>query len=35
LFGRRLFPMAAPAGGAILIAGWLAFSAAAIAELIR
>lgn len=27
--GHRLFPMAAPAGGMILIASWLAFAAAA------
>jgi uncharacterized membrane protein YgdD (TMEM256/DUF423 family) len=29
--GHRLFPMAAPAGGTILIASWLAFAAAAAA----
>ena len=28
--GHRLFPMAAPSGGIILIAGWLALAAAAI-----
>ena len=29
-FGHRLFPVAAPAGGGILIAAWLAFAAAAL-----
>ena len=29
--GHRLFPMAAPSGGAILIAGWLLLAAAAAA----
>jgi uncharacterized membrane protein YgdD (TMEM256/DUF423 family) len=29
--GHRLFPFAAPAGGTILIAAWLAFAAAALA----
>ena len=29
-FGHRLFPIAAPAGGSILIAAWLAFAAAAL-----
>ncbi len=33
--GHRLFPMAAPSGGTILIAGWLLFAAAAIAALLR
>lgn len=33
--GHRLFPMAAPTGGVILIAGWLALAAAAIATLMR
>jgi len=33
--GHRLFPMAAPAGGIILITAWLALSAAAIATLMR
>ena len=33
--GHRLFPMAAPAGGMILIAGWLILSVAAIVALIR
>ena len=28
--GHRLFPMAAPAGGTLLIAAWLAFAAAAL-----
>jgi uncharacterized membrane protein YgdD (TMEM256/DUF423 family) len=28
--GHRLFPMAAPAGGIILIAAWLALAAAAV-----
>jgi uncharacterized membrane protein YgdD (TMEM256/DUF423 family) len=29
-FGHRLFPVAAPAGGSILIAAWFAFVAAAL-----
>jgi uncharacterized membrane protein YgdD (TMEM256/DUF423 family) len=29
--GNRLFPMAAPAGGTLLIVGWLALAAAALA----
>jgi uncharacterized membrane protein YgdD (TMEM256/DUF423 family) len=33
--GHRLFPMAAPSGGMILIAAWLALAAAAIAALLR
>jgi uncharacterized membrane protein YgdD (TMEM256/DUF423 family) len=33
--GHRLFVMAAPSGGIILIAGWLAFAAAAIGALLR
>jgi uncharacterized membrane protein YgdD (TMEM256/DUF423 family) len=33
--GHRLFPMAAPAGGMILIASWLALSGAAVAALVR
>jgi uncharacterized membrane protein YgdD (TMEM256/DUF423 family) len=33
--GHRLFPMAAPAGGVILIASWLALSAAALVTLVR
>jgi uncharacterized membrane protein YgdD (TMEM256/DUF423 family) len=33
--GHRLFPMAAPAGGTIMIAGWLVFVAAAIAVLLQ
>ena len=28
--GTRLFPMAAPIGGSLLIAGWLAFAVAAV-----
>jgi uncharacterized membrane protein YgdD (TMEM256/DUF423 family) len=32
---HRLFPMAAPTGGIILIAAWLALAAAAVAALIR
>ena len=35
LAGHRLFPMAAPAGGVILIASWLALSAAALVTLVR
>lgn len=33
--GHRLFPMAAPTGGIILIAAWLALAAAAVIALIR
>lgn len=33
--GHRLFPMAAPTGGIILILGWLGFAAAAIGALLR
>jgi uncharacterized membrane protein YgdD (TMEM256/DUF423 family) len=33
--GHRLFPMAAPSGGMILIASWLAMAAAAVAALLR
>jgi len=33
--GHRLFPMAAPSGGIILIAAWLALAAAAILALAR
>jgi uncharacterized membrane protein YgdD (TMEM256/DUF423 family) len=33
--GHRLFPMAAPSGGIILIVAWLALSAAAIAAMLR
>ncbi len=33
--GHRLFAMAAPSGGTILIAAWLALAAAAIAALLR
>src|SRR5580700_8308232 len=33
--GHRLFVMAAPSGGIILIAAWLALAAAAVAALIR
>ena len=33
--GHRLFPMAAPAGGTILIAAWLAVTVAAIVGLLR
>ena len=33
--GHRLFVMAAPSGGIILIGGWLAFAAAAIGALLR
>jgi uncharacterized membrane protein YgdD (TMEM256/DUF423 family) len=33
--GHRLFAMAAPSGGIILIAGWLVFVAAAIGTLLR
>ncbi len=30
LAGQRLFPMAAPTGGSLLIAAWLAFAVAAL-----
>jgi uncharacterized membrane protein YgdD (TMEM256/DUF423 family) len=33
--GHRLFPMAAPSGGMILIASWLVLSIAAIVALVR
>jgi uncharacterized membrane protein YgdD (TMEM256/DUF423 family) len=33
--GRRLFPMAAPSGGALLIAGWLLLALAALAAPLR
>jgi uncharacterized membrane protein YgdD (TMEM256/DUF423 family) len=33
--GHRLFPMAAPSGGIILIIGWLALAAAAIGAALR
>lgn len=33
--GHRLFPMAAPTGGIILIAAWLALAVAAVATLLR
>ncbi len=33
--GHRLFPMAAPAGGIVLIVGWLALAIAAVAVLFR
>ncbi|HZS64129.1 MAG TPA: hypothetical protein VFA53_06495 [Xanthobacteraceae bacterium] len=32
--GHRLFPMAAPAGGIILLAGWLIVAAAALVALV-
>jgi uncharacterized membrane protein YgdD (TMEM256/DUF423 family) len=35
LAGHRLFPMAAPSGGIILIASWLAVTAAAVTALVR
>jgi uncharacterized membrane protein YgdD (TMEM256/DUF423 family) len=35
LAGQRLFPMAAPSGGIILILGWLSFAALAITALVR
>jgi uncharacterized membrane protein YgdD (TMEM256/DUF423 family) len=35
LAGHRLFPMAAPSGGIILIIGWLALAAAAIGAALR
>jgi uncharacterized membrane protein YgdD (TMEM256/DUF423 family) len=33
--GHRLFPMAAPSGGIVLILGWLGFAMAAIGALVR
>jgi uncharacterized membrane protein YgdD (TMEM256/DUF423 family) len=33
--GHRLFPLAAPAGGIILIVGWLGLAASAIKALVR
>lgn len=33
--GHRLFPMAAPTGGLVLIASWLALAAAGIAQALR
>ncbi len=33
--GHRLFPFAAPSGGCILIAAWLALAAAAVAAVVR
>jgi uncharacterized membrane protein YgdD (TMEM256/DUF423 family) len=33
--GHRLFPLAAPSGGIILILGWLGFAVAAIGGLLR
>jgi uncharacterized membrane protein YgdD (TMEM256/DUF423 family) len=33
--GHRLFPMAAPSGGIILIAAWLGLAAAAVGALVR
>jgi uncharacterized membrane protein YgdD (TMEM256/DUF423 family) len=33
--GHRLFPMAAPTGGIVLIAAWLALAAAAVGALVR
>jgi len=35
LAGHRLFPMAAPSGGIILIVGWLGFAVAASGALLR
>jgi uncharacterized membrane protein YgdD (TMEM256/DUF423 family) len=35
LAGHRLFPLAAPSGGMILIASWFALAAAAIVALVR
>jgi uncharacterized membrane protein YgdD (TMEM256/DUF423 family) len=35
LAGHRLFAMAAPSGGMILIAAWLALAGAAVALLLR
>jgi uncharacterized membrane protein YgdD (TMEM256/DUF423 family) len=32
--GRRLFPMAAPSGGALLVAGWLLLAVAALAAML-
>lgn len=34
LWARRLFPMAAPAGGSLMILGWLALAAAGLWELL-
>ena len=33
--GHRLFPMAAPTGGIVLIAAWLGLAAAAVGALLR
>lgn len=33
--GRRLFPMATPSGGALLIAGWLLLAVAALAAMLE
>jgi uncharacterized membrane protein YgdD (TMEM256/DUF423 family) len=33
--GRRLFPMAAPSGGALLIAGWLLLAVAALMAMLK
>jgi uncharacterized membrane protein YgdD (TMEM256/DUF423 family) len=33
--GRRLFPMAAPSGNALLIAGWLLLAVAAVAAMLK
>jgi uncharacterized membrane protein YgdD (TMEM256/DUF423 family) len=33
--GERLFPMAAPAGGLLAMAGWLAVGASAVVTLFR
>jgi uncharacterized membrane protein YgdD (TMEM256/DUF423 family) len=33
--GHRLFPMAAPSGGIVLIAAWLGLAAAAVGALVR
>jgi uncharacterized membrane protein YgdD (TMEM256/DUF423 family) len=33
--GRRLFPMAAPTGGILLIAGWLLLAVAALAAMLK
>jgi uncharacterized membrane protein YgdD (TMEM256/DUF423 family) len=33
--GHRLFPMAAPTGGVVLIASWLALGVAAVVTLFR
>lgn len=35
LAGHRLFPLAAPTGGTLLIAGWLVLAAAAVIPLFR